>query len=155
MNNDKNIRYIALNTLLKSVAVENAAVQRHRGTVLECLKDPDQTIRKRAMELTFALINHQNVTILAKELLTFLGSAETELKSTCASNLVAVADKYAPDRKWHLDTLFRVLEVAGNSVRDDVTSSVIYLVGESPDQHGYSIRRYKRRQFAIIIPNRN
>ena len=34
LNNDKNIRYVALNTLLKTVYVDTNAVLRHRATVL-------------------------------------------------------------------------------------------------------------------------
>ena len=72
LNNDKNIRYVALNTLLRTVALDSNAVQRHRATVLDCLKDPDVSIKRRAMELCFALTNQQNFKTMTKELITFL-----------------------------------------------------------------------------------
>lgn len=42
---DNNIRYVALNTLAKVVGVDTQAVQRHRTTVVECVKDADVSIR--------------------------------------------------------------------------------------------------------------
>ncbi|XP_026329536.1 AP-1 complex subunit gamma-1 isoform X2 [Hyposmocoma kahamanoa] len=142
LNNDKNIRYVALNTLLRTVHVDNSAVQRHRTTILECLKDPDVSIRRRAMELSFALINGQNIRSMMKELLTFLERSDAEFKAHCSSAMVLAAERYAPSNKWHLDTLFRVLLKAGNYVRDDTVSSTIQIVSSAAaERQAYAAMR--------------
>nr|XP_018915803.1 PREDICTED: AP-1 complex subunit gamma-1 isoform X2 [Bemisia tabaci] len=140
LNNDKNIRYIALNTLLKTVYIDTSAVQRHRTTILECLKDPDVSIRRRALELSFALVNSNNIRTMMKELLIFLEKADPEFKAYCSSCIVLAAERYSPNNRWHLDTLLKVLVAAGNYVRDDVISCTIQLLSESTDQQGYMAR---------------
>ncbi|XP_036318389.1 AP-1 complex subunit gamma-1 isoform X3 [Rhagoletis pomonella] len=132
LNSDKNIRYVALNTLLRTVHADTSAVQRHRTTILECLKDPDVSIRRRAMELSFALINAQNIRTMTKELLLFLEKADPEFKAQCSSGMILAAERYSPNARWHLDTQLSVLVAAGNYVRDDVVSSTIQLVSSSP-----------------------
>jgi len=139
LNNDKNIRYVALNTLLKTVSVEGTAVQRHRTTILECLKDPDVTIKKRAMELCFALINSTNIKSMVKELLVFLKTAEPEFKAQCSSNMMIAADQHSPDRRWHIDTIYDVLKNSGNTVRDDVLFNTIQLISESTEHQKYTV----------------
>ena len=51
--------YVALNTLLRTVQTSDSAdaVQRHRTVIIDCLKESDISIRRRALELAFALIN--------------------------------------------------------------------------------------------------
>ncbi|XP_050305157.1 AP-1 complex subunit gamma-1 isoform X2 [Anthonomus grandis grandis] len=137
LNNDKNIRYVALNTLLRTVHVDTSAVQRHRSTILECLKDPDISIRRRAMELSFALVNSQNIRTMIKELLIFLEKADPEFKAPCSSNIVMAAERYSPNKRWHLDTMLKVLVAAENYVRDDVIASTIQLISESTSHQGY------------------
>lgn len=132
LNNDKNIRYVALQTLLRTVNVDISAVQRHRSTILECLKDPDVTIRKRAMELSFALVNGQNIKTMMKELLIFLEKPDPEFKGHCSSSMVIASERYAPSIRWHLETLLSILIAAGNYVRDDVTTSTIQIISNSP-----------------------
>ena len=140
LNNDKNIRYVALNTLHKTVDLDSQAVQRHRATVLECLKDPDVSIKRRAMELCFALTNSQNFKIMAKELISFLQTAEPDFKAQCSSSMVIAAERHAPNRRCHIDTLFDVLKMAGNYVRDDVIFSTIQLVSaESAELQPYIV----------------
>lgn len=117
-----------MNTLLRSVHVDTSAVQRHRSTILECLKDPDVTIRKRAMELSFALVNSQNIRTMMKELLTFLEKPDNEFKVPCSSSIVIAAERYAPNKKWHLDTLLKVLVAVSNCYPVCNSLETIYLV---------------------------
>lgn len=61
------------------------------------------------MELSFALVNAQNIRTMIKELLAFLEKADPEFKAPCSSNIVLSAERYAPNKRWHLDTLLKVL----------------------------------------------
>jgi len=149
LNNDKNIRYVALNTLLKTVNVDGTAVQRHRSTILECLKDPDVTIKKRAMELCFALINPSNIKSMVKELLVFLKTAEPDFKQQCSSNMMIAADQHSPDKRWHIDTIYEVLKNSGNTVRDDVVFNTIQLISETNEYQRYSVHLSWRSLQAI------
>lgn len=113
-NKDNNIRYVALNTLIKVVAVEPQAVQRHRNTILDCLRDPDISIRRRALDLSFTLINESNVRVLIRELLAFLEVADNEFKPMMTTQIGISADRFAPNKRWHIDTMLRVLKLVSD-----------------------------------------
>ncbi|KAK5227409.1 clathrin associated protein complex large subunit [Exophiala xenobiotica] len=140
-NKDNNIRYVALNTLIKVVAIEPNAVQRHRNTILECLRDPDISIRRRALDLSFTLIREDNVRVLVRELLAFLESADNEFKSVITTQIGIAADRFAPNKRWHIDTILRVIKLAGNYVKEQILSSFIRLIATSPDQQTYSAQK--------------
>ncbi|EFX01087.1 ap-1 complex subunit gamma-1 [Grosmannia clavigera kw1407] len=140
-NRDNNIRYVALNTLIKVVAIEPNAVQRHRNTILDCLRDPDISIRRRALELSFTLINESNVRVLIRELLAFLESADNEFKPNMTSQIGIAADKFAPNKRWHVDTMLRVLSLAGNYVKEPILSSFIRLIATTPDLQTYAVQK--------------
>jgi AP-1 complex subunit gamma-1 len=140
-NRDNNIRYVALNTLIKVVAIEPNAVQRHRNTILECLRDPDISIRRRALDLSFTLINEGNVRVLVRELLAFLEVADNEFKPIMTSQIGIAADRYSPTKRWHVDTMLRVLSLAGNYVKEQILSSFIRLVATTPELQQYVVQK--------------
>lgn len=143
-NKDNNIRYVALNTLVKVVALEPNAIQRHRNTILDCLRDPDISIRRRALELSFTLINADNVRLLIRELLAFLEIANNEFKPLMTTEISIAADKYAPSKRWQIDTMLRVLTLAGNYVKEPILSSFIRLVATTVEQQSYTVRKLYR-----------
>ncbi|KAK3940793.1 adaptin N terminal region-domain-containing protein [Diplogelasinospora grovesii] len=140
-NRDNNIRYVALNTLVKVVAIDTNAVQRHRNTILECLRDPDISIRRRALDLSFTLINDSNVRVLIRELLAFLEVADNEFKPTMTTQIGLAADRYAPNKRWHIDTMLRVLTLAGNYVKEPILSSFIRLIATTPELQTYAVQK--------------
>ncbi|NXW48920.1 AP1G1 protein, partial [Nyctiprogne leucopyga] len=96
---------------------------------------------RRAMELSFALVNGNNVRGMMKELLYFLDSCEPEFKADCASGIFLAAEKYAPSKRWHIDTIMRVLTTAGSYVRDDAVPNLIQLITNSVEMHAYTVQR--------------
>ncbi len=87
------LRYVALNTLLKTVHIDHSAVQRHRNTILDCLKENDVSIQKRALELSFALVNTNNIRSIMKEIVQFLDRADSEFKPNICANIIKVCNK--------------------------------------------------------------
>jgi AP-1 complex subunit gamma-1 len=138
---DNNIRYVALTTLGRVVSVDQTAVQRHRNTIVDCLKDPDVSIRRRALDLIYSLVNGSNVRVLVRELLNFLLLSDVQFRPDLTAKLCAVAERHAPSADWYLDTVLRIMDLAGAYVPDSVTSSLVFMVGNKPALHEYAARK--------------
>eukprot|EP00397_Hematodinium_sp_SG-2012_P004003 GEMP01004013.1.p1 GENE.GEMP01004013.1~~GEMP01004013.1.p1 ORF type:complete len:860 (+),score=180.19 GEMP01004013.1:211-2790(+) len=141
LNRDNNIRYVALTTLKKVVQVDIKAVRNHRTTILECLKDNDISIRKRALDVTYCLVNEENIKAMAKELLNFLLVADLEFKEDLVSKICLCVDRYSPNKQWQIDTLIKVMCLAGNFVREEVRSKFCTLVAATPQLHLYTVHK--------------
>nr|XP_027775818.1 AP-1 complex subunit gamma-like 2 isoform X2 [Marmota flaviventris] len=141
LNSDKNIRYVALTSLLRLVQSDHSAVQRHRPTVVECLRETDASLSRRALELSLALVNSSNVRAMTQELQAFLESCPLDLRADCASGILLAAERFAPTKRWHIDTILHVLITAGAHVRDDAVANLTQLIGGAQELHAYSVCR--------------
>ncbi|CAN9503306.1 unnamed protein product [Ophioblennius macclurei] len=144
LNNDRNIRYIAMTSLQKIVVTDHIAVQRHRGTIVDCLKDQDASVKRRALELSLALVSASNIRSMMKELLLFLSSCPAELRSQTASGIFNAAERYAPSQRWHIDTILHVLTTAGGDVRDETVPNLIQLITNTSELHSYTVHKLYR-----------
>ncbi|KAJ3134858.1 clathrin associated protein complex large subunit [Physocladia obscura] len=145
-NKDNNIRYVALTTLTKTsqttLSADSSALQRHRATILDCLRDSDISIRHRALDLSFFLINSQNIRILTRELLSFLEVAESDIKSSVAARIVDFAGRFRPNKRWEMDTAIRVMRAAGANVdAATINHCVKVITTSSKDLQLYAVRK--------------
>lgn len=132
---DNNTKYVALSTLLKVVPQEPAAVQRHRKFISRCLRDPDVSIRSRALELTFAVLDDANMIELVNELMEFLKNASDDDR-----NLIVYTVEYlvrafevhtSVDEKWKLETLITVLKLVGSVVNAETVSNLLVFINNA------------------------
>lgn len=162
LNRDNNIRYVALNTLSRCIVEQkqsgqeeaestssgdgpntaSSALQRHRTTVVDCLKDPDISIRQRALELIYHLVNQENVETLTAELLNYLVLCPREHRSDICTRVLRVVDKFSPDDRWRVDTLITMLTIAGRECTGDVQSAtIVYISRSSEDLRAYATHK--------------
>eukprot|EP00542_Grammatophora_oceanica_P002838 CAMPEP_0194062116 /NCGR_PEP_ID=MMETSP0009_2-20130614/76531_1 /TAXON_ID=210454 /ORGANISM="Grammatophora oceanica, Strain CCMP 410" /LENGTH=943 /DNA_ID=CAMNT_0038713711 /DNA_START=74 /DNA_END=2905 /DNA_ORIENTATION=+ len=154
LNRDNNIRYVALNTLSRCIKEQQgrddegaansaaAALQRHRTTIVDCLKDPDISIRQRALELIYHLVNPENVENLTAELLNYLVLCPREHRADICTRILRVVDRFSPEDRWRVDTLITMLTIAGRETTRDVQSAtIVYISRASEDLHGYATHK--------------
>jgi len=154
LNRDNNIRYVALNTLARCIqqnqhdGVEESAnsaataLQRHRTTVVDCLKDPDVSIRQRALELIYHLVNHENVEDLTAELLNYLVLCPREHRADICTRILRVVDRFSPEDRWRVDTLITMLTIAGRETTRDVQSAtIVYISRSAEDLQAYATHK--------------
>jgi AP-1 complex subunit gamma-1 len=93
------------------------------------------------LDLSFTLINESNVRLLIRELLAFLEVADNEFKPIMTSQIGVAADRFSPNKRWHVDTMLRVLTLAGNYVKEQILSSFIRLIATTPELQTYAVQK--------------
>jgi AP-1 complex subunit gamma-1 len=57
------------------------------------------------------------------------------------AKLCSVAEKYAPSARWRVDTILKVMSIAGQYVTDEISSNLISLIANTPDLHAYAVQK--------------
>ena len=89
------------------------------------LKDADISIRRRALDLLFAMCDSSIAESVVKELLAYLAIADFAIKDEMVLKLAILAERFAPDLRWYVDTIMQLLSIAGDSVSDEIWHRVV------------------------------
>ena len=73
-------------------------------------------IKKKALDLLYKITNQSNIKSIVKELINYLLAAESDFKADLCAKICQTCEKYAPNKKWHVDTIVKVLTLAEHYV---------------------------------------
>lgn len=127
---DANIRYLGLETMARlATNVETFEhLEKYKNLILEKMHEPDISIRRQALNLLYALCRPENWQQIVDELLEILTSSDQLLQEELVLKIAILAEKNAPNFRWYVDVVFRMLESAPDSVGDDVWYRVVQVV---------------------------
>ncbi|XP_056382883.1 AP-2 complex subunit alpha-2 isoform X1 [Hyla sarda] len=140
---ETNLRYLALESMctLASSEFSHEAVKTHIETVINALKtERDVSVRQRAVDLLYAMCDRSNAQQIVAEMLNYLETADYSIREEIVLKVAILAEKYAVDYTWYVDTILNLIRVAGDYVSEEVWYRVIQIVINRDDVQGYAAK---------------
>ncbi|KAL9660930.1 hypothetical protein QQ045_025749 [Rhodiola kirilowii] len=137
---EPNIRYLGLENMTRMLMVTDVQdiIKRHQSQIITSLKDPDISIRRRALDLLYGMCDVTNAKDIVEELLQYLSTAEFAMREELALKAAILAEKFAPDLSWYVDVILQLIDKAGDFVSDDIWFRVIQYVTNNEDLQPYA-----------------
>jgi len=96
-----NLKYLGITGLAEIVKDHPGYAAAHQVAVIECLEDPDETLRRKTLDLLHRMINPVNVEFIVAKLLVFLEASTDEfLRADLVSRITTSAERFAPSNAW-------------------------------------------------------
>uniref|UniRef100_A0A8C7QB80 AP-2 complex subunit alpha n=1 Tax=Oncorhynchus mykiss TaxID=8022 RepID=A0A8C7QB80_ONCMY len=140
---ETNLRYLALESMctLASSEFSHEAVKTHIETVINALKsERDVSVRQRAVDLLYAMCDRSNAKQIVAEMLSYLETADYSIREEIVLKVAILAEKYAVDYTWYVDTILNLIRFAGDYVSDEVWYRVIQIVINRDEVQGYAAK---------------
>ncbi|KAI4334294.1 hypothetical protein L6164_019004 [Bauhinia variegata] len=137
---EPNIRYLGLENMTRMLMVTDVqdVIKRHQAQIITSLKDPDISIRRRALDLLYGMCDVSNAKDIVEELLQYLSAAEFAMREELSLKAAILAEKFAPDLSWYVDVILQLIDKAGDFVSDDIWFRVVQFVTNNEDLQPYA-----------------
>ncbi|XP_059314791.1 AP-2 complex subunit alpha-1-like isoform X3 [Lycium ferocissimum] len=137
---EPNIRYLGLENMTRMLMVTDVQdiIKRHQAQIISSLKDPDISIRRRALDLLYGMCDVSNAKDIVEELLQYLSTAEFVMREELSLKIAILAEKFAPDLSWYVDVVLQLIDKAGDFVSDDIWFRVVQFVTNNEDLQPYA-----------------
>ncbi|THU66492.1 hypothetical protein C4D60_Mb05t14730 [Musa balbisiana] len=131
---------LALENMTRMLLVSDVQdiIKSHQAQIIISLKDPDISIRRRALDLLYGMCDVTNAKDIVEELLQYLNTADFAMREELALKAAILAEKFAPDLSWYVDVILQLIDKAGDFVSDDIWYRVVQFVTNNEDLQPYA-----------------
>jgi AP-2 complex subunit alpha len=104
----------------------------------------DLSIRKRALDLLYAVCDGNDVKVIVPSLLSYLKTAVISIREELVLKIADLAERFASDYKWYINVVLQLISLAGDFVSDEIWWRVVQVVKLNPELADYAARTCAR-----------
>ena len=129
-----NLKYLGVTGLAAIVRDNPRYAANHQLVVLDCLEDPDETLKRKTLDLLFRMTNPINAQVIVEKLLQFLRKTMDKfLRKDLVKRISELAERYSPNNMWYVRTMTSMFETSGDLVEPEVAQNLLHLLQEGED----------------------
>ncbi len=151
-SDNHNLKYLGVTGLAAIVKDHPKYAGEHQLAVIECLEDPDDTLKRKTLDLLYRMTNPVNVEVIVGKLLEHLRGANDEfLRGDLVSRITQVAERFAPSNEWYITTMTTVFELGGDLVKPEVAMNLMRLIAEGSGESEEADRELRREAVEALL----
>lgn len=157
-----NLKYLGVNSLAAIVQLDSKYAAEHQLLVIDCLEDPDETLRRKTLDLLYSMTNANNVVVIVQKLVAYLdATTDVYLRTDLVGRINQLSEKFSPTTWWYVETCANIFEKAGELVKPEVAHNLMKIISESDemvvDQSGQEIelKKYTVNVFLGLLQKPN
>ncbi|CAN0149167.1 unnamed protein product, partial [Ectocarpus sp. 8 AP-2014] len=124
-----NLKYVGVTGLAAIVRDHPKYAQQHQMAVIDCLEDPDETLKRKTLDLLYTMTNPVNVEFIADKLLSFLEQGTDSFwRQDLVNRITQCAERFAPSNSWYVGVMTKVFRLAGDMVKPEVAHNLMQVI---------------------------
>ncbi|XP_022981282.1 AP-4 complex subunit epsilon-like [Cucurbita maxima] len=135
-----NLKYMGIDALGRLIKLSPDIAEQHQLAVIDCMEDPDDTLKRKTFELLYTMTKSTNVEVIVNRMIEYMISiTDHHYKTYIASRCVKLAEEFAPNNHWFIQTINKVFEHAGDLVNIKVAHDLMRLIAEGFGDDGDTV----------------
>ncbi|KAL2348756.1 hypothetical protein Fmac_002756 [Flemingia macrophylla] len=137
-----NLKYMGIDALGRLIKLSPHVAEQHQLAVIDCLEDPDDSLKRKTFELLYKMTKSSNVEVIVDRMIDYMISiSDDHYKTYIASRCVELAEQFAPSNHWFIQVahnLMRLIaegfgendDAADSQLRSSAVESYLQIIGE-------------------------